>query len=272
MNSVLSEITAFIPDNVDWIEAAKLFGIFAVVSLILGFIGRATLGKRSSLNHAVSSAMGILFIYALTVVVYTFDPADMSRFLSPLPFVSFSGDTLTVFTFGGAEFPRICSQLLSMVILAFLVNLLDSLIPKGRKIIGWYLYRFLTVILAMALHFIVTWLFDAFLPGTLAAYAPMILLGILVFMLLLGVAKIVLGVVLTAVNPVIGALYAFFFSNMIGKQITKAVFTTMLLSGVVLLLEYFGLTSISIAAVALSAYIPLLIALLILWYLLGHVL
>lgn len=272
MNSVLSDITEMIPENVDWVAAAKLFAIFTAVSLVLGFVGRVALGKRSSLNHAVSSAMGILFIYAVTVVVYTFDPADMSRFLSPLPFVSFSGDTLTVFTFTNAEFPAICSQVLSMVILAFLVNLLDSLIPKGKRIITWYLYRFLTVALAMGLHFIVTWLFGAFLPGVLVTYAPMILLAVLAFMLLLGVAKIVLGVVLTAVNPVIGAIYTFFFSNMIGKQITKAVLTTALLCALVLLLEYFGLTMVSIAAVALSAYIPLVLILLVLWYLLGHVL
>lgn len=272
MNSLLSQLAAWIPQDVDWLSAAKLFGIFLAASLLLGLLFRAVLGKRSGLNHAVSSAMGILCIYAVTIVIYTFDPIGMARFLTPLPFVTISGETLRVFSFTGSSLPVICAEILSMVILAFLVNLLDSFIPKGRKMIGWYGYRFLTVILAMVLHYVAAWLAELFLPGVLVAYAPMILLGILLFMLLLGAAKVVLGVVLVAVNPVIGALYTFFFANIIGKQISKSVFTTALLCGLVFLLEYFGITLLSIAAAALVAYIPLILIFLVLWYLFGHVL
>ena len=250
----------------------KFIGIFAAGVLILGCIGRVVMGKRSSLNHAVSSAMGILFIYVLTIVIYTFDPADLSKFLSPLPFVAFQGENLYIYGFVGMTFPDICSQVLSMVILAFLVNLLDNFIPKGQRIISWYLYRFLTVVLAIALHFVISWAFNAFLPGVLVTYAPAILLGILGAMLILGVLNVILGLVLTVVNPILGAIYTFFFSNIIGKQLTKAVFSTILLCAVVALLEHFGYTVICIAGSALGAYIPLIAVLLVLWYLVGHVL
>ena len=52
----------------------------------------------------------------------------------------------------------------------------------------------------------------------------------------------------------------------IGKQITKAVLTTLILSGIVCLLNYLGCSVISIAAAALMAYIPFVLILIALWY------
>lgn len=269
---MLSNLTDYIPADLDLISTLKFIGIFAGVMLLIGLLGRAIQGKRSSLNHAVSSAMGILCIYAVTIVVYTFNPYGLSRFLAPLPFVSFDGEVLRLFAFTAAELPAICSQVLSMIILSFLVNLLDTFIPKGKNLVGWYLLRFLTVLLSMVLHFIVSWAFNAFLPGVLVTYAPTILLGILIVMLALGVLNVLLGLVLAVVNPIFGALYAFFFSNKVGKQVSKAVLTTLILCAVMYALEYFGFAAISISAAALQAYIPTILVLLILWYLIGHVL
>ena len=272
MNSFFSNLLAQIPADVDWVSSAKLFALFFGGSLILGCLIRMLLGKRSGLNHAVSSAMGILFIYAVTIVIYTFNPVGIARFLTPLPFVTITGDTLRITGFLGRSFSGICTDVLAMVILAFLVNLLDSYIPKGKKIIGWYLYRFLTVIMAMVLHYVFFWLTSSFIPEVLMTYAPMLLLGVLVLTLLLGAAKVVLGVVLVAVNPIIGAIYTFFFTNVFGKQITKALFTTAITCALVFLLEYAGMTTIAISASLLSAYIPLMLILVILWYLIGHIL
>lgn len=269
---LINEFLTVLPSDLDFLGTLKFLGIFAGIVLVVGFLGRIILGKRSSLNHAVSSAMGILCIYAVTVVIYTFNPYDLSRYLAPLPFVSFSGDRLALLSLSGIELTSVCYEVLSMVILAFLVNLLDTWIPKGKKIIGWYGYRFLTVILAMVLHYAVTWLINTYLPGTLVVYAPMILLGILGAMLILGFLNIVLSLVLTVVNPVIGALYTFFFSNIFGKQITKAVITTVILCAVVAALHYFGFSVISISVSALGSYAPMIATLLILWYMLGHVL
>ena len=100
----------------------------------------------------------------------------------------------------------------------------------------------------------------------------MILLGILIAMLLLGVLNVILGAVLTVVNPFLGAVYAFFFSNVIGKQLSKAVVTTVVLTVLAVVLEYLGYTVLYIAGPALGTYTPLLIVLLALWYLIGHIL
>lgn len=268
----LSNITSYIPADLDFLSALKFIAIFAAAVLLIGAAGRMILGKRSGLNHSVSSAMGILCIYALTIVVYTFNPWDMSKFLTPLPFVTFDNDVLYLFSFANMEITDICTQILSMIILAFLVNLLDGFLPKGEKLLTWYIWRFLTVLLAMALHYIVTWIFNTFLPGALVTYAPTILVGILFAMLVLSVLNVILGLVLTVVNPLFGAVYGFFFSNIVGKQLGKAVMTTLLLCAVVLALNHFGYALISISAAALQAYIPFIAALLVLWYVIGHIL
>lgn len=261
-----------LPTEIDFMSTVRFIGYFALGVLLLGLLARIIFGKHSGLNQSLSSAMGILCIYAVTMVIYTFNPYGLSKYLSPLPFVRFQGSTLALFSFTGTGLSSICYEILSMMILALLVNLLDGWIPKGSKILRWYLFRFLTVVLAMAVHYGVTWAINTFLPGALVTYAPMILLGILAAMLALGLLNVILSLVLTVVNPIIGALYTFFFSNIVGKQITKAVVTTIVLCAVVLCLNYLGYALISVSAAALVSYIPLIATLLLLWYIIGHAL
>ncbi len=264
--------SSYMPAEIDLVTAAQFMLYFAVASLILGVLSRVVLGKRSSLNHSLSSAMGILLIYALTIVVYTFKPWNLEALLSPLPFVTFAGDYLIVFPIADAQFPALCTEILSLVILAFLVNLLDTFMPKGEHVISWYLLRLLSVILSMVLHVIVRWAFNTYLPDVLVTYAPTILLVLLAFMMLSGILNLILGLVISVANPFLGAMYTFFFSNIVGKQLSKAVFTSTILCAVVYLLGYVGYTVICITAAALLAYIPLVIVLLILWYLIGRLL
>ena len=266
------ELADLVPANVEPLSMLKFIGIFAAAAILIGLLGRVIFGKRSSLNHALSSAMGIFFILAVSTLIYVFDPRSLAQYLSPLPYVAFSGDYLVLFSFTGSGIAAICDELLSMIILAFLVNLLDTFVPKGKNLVTWYLFRFLTVLLAMGLHYAFTWASNTYLPGVLVTYAPVILLILLVLAVLMGLLNVVLSVALTVVNPIFGALYAFFFSTLVGKQLSKAICTTFVLTAVVVALGYFGCTMLCIAGSALAAYIPLLIVLLILWYLIGHIL
>lgn len=266
------ELAELVPADVEPMSMLKFIGIFAAVSILVSLLGRVIFGKRSNLNHSLSSAMGIFFILAVSTLIYIFDPRSLAQYLSPLPYVAFSGDYLVLFSFTGNGFAAICDEVLSMIILAFLVNLLDTFIPKGKNVLTWYLFRFLTVLLAMGLHYAVTWASNTYLPGVLVTYAPVILLVLLVLAVLMGLLNVVLSLALTVVNPIFGALYAFFFSTLVGKQLTKAICTTFVLTAVVVALDYFGYTMLCIAGSALAAYIPLLIVLLILWYLIGHLL
>jgi len=272
LSGLLNDAAAYIPAEIDFVSTMQFLLLFSLISLVMGTLGRLVMGRRSSLNHAMSSAMGILFIYAATVCIYTFQPWQLMQLLSPLPFVTFFEDFIVLSPVVGTSLSLFCTQTLSLIILAFLVNLLDSFLPKGSSIVGWYLYRLITVVLAMLLHFLVHWAFNTYLPSGLVTYAPMVLLGILIGLLLLGVINAIAGVVLTMINPIFGGIYTFFFSNIIGKQITKAVFSSALICGLFAILDQFGYTVISISASAVLSYIPLGVVLLILWYLLGHVL
>lgn len=272
LGKVIRHASHYMPAELDLISTAEFMLYFAAASLILGVLGRLVLGKRSSLNHSVSAAMAILLIYALTIVIYTVKPWNLEMFLSPLPFVTFAGDYLILLPIHDTAFPALCTEILSLVILAFLINLVGTFMPKGESVLSWYIYRILAVILCMGLHFGVCWAFETYLPEVLVTYAPAILLGLLVFMLFSGIISLVLGAILTLNSPFLGAMYTFFFSNVVGKQVSKAFFTTVILCGVFFLMAWFGFIIIPITAAALLTYIPLAILLLALWYLLGHVL
>ena len=271
MENLLNELTKT-GFSVEMFLTAGVF--FAASSLLLSWLGKIIFGKNNELGHAVSSAIGILFIYIITVLLLIAGPEleKFQAFLSPLPFVNIEGEHLHLFVYAEATFDAICVQILSMVILAFLVNLLDSMLPRGDTIIGWFLLRCVTVILGMAAHWLVCQLLTAFLPDVIVNYASVILLGILVVMLSVGIFRFLVGAAIATVNPIVGALYTFFFANVIGVQLSKSVLTTALLSLLIYALNEFGILTISIAAAALMAYLPFLIILIAVWYIVNRIL
>ena len=95
---------------------------------------------------------------------------------------------------------------------------------------------------------------------------------ILALMLLTGAFKVLVGIAISTVNPLVAALYTFFFASLVGKQITKAVLTTLLLAALVLCLNSLGIVVISVISSALIAYIPFVLALTVLWYIVGRAL
>lgn len=272
LSRVIRHAYSYFPTELRFVDAAQFMLYFAVASLVLGVMGRVVLGKRSSLNHSLSSVMGIAFIYVFTVLIYTFRPWELTALLSPLPFVTFSGEYMILFPIADAQINALCQEILSLIILAFLVNLLDSLIPKGNNIILWYLLRFLTVAAAMVVHLLVTWAVYRYLPEFLVIHAPTVLLVLLAVMLFSGFLSLVLGLVIAISNPFLGAMCTFFFSTFVGKQLCKAVFSSAILCGVIYLLGYFGYTVICINPAALLTLLPIVPVLLVLWYLIGHVL
>lgn len=262
MESILQSFNNISLDNIQLIKTA---GLLLLGTLLLSLFGRFIFGKKSALNNAVSSAIGILFIYALSVVLRSLG-SEFADLIPPLPFVTISGDTLVLFSFAGTDYTVICGEVLSMIILSFLVNIVDGWLPKGKNIFSWIFFRVLTVLIASVLHLVSTGLLATYLPEGIVTYAPPILLGLLILMLLTGALKIVVGALLTTVNPLIAALYTFFFANIVGKQVTKAVLTTAILSGLVMLLQHLGLGVLSIASAALVAYLPFMLLLVLLWF------
>lgn len=269
MEKFINLLESFIPSQIPIDAYLKSFLFIFLGFVIIGVIGRLAFGKKSVLSHATSSAISILFIYIITVMIHSLG-VDLSFLVSPLPFVSISGDYMSVFVFKGVHYTVLCDQILGMVILAFLANLADSWLPTGKKLYSWFFFRCISVLLAMVLHLIANAIIHAFLPEGLLTWAPVVLLGLLLLLMAVGALKYIIGTVLSmTVGPLIGILYTFFFSNIVGKQLTRAVLTAGILSGLVWLLNYLGVNSVFIAASALVAYIPFLVLLLIVWFIIG---
>lgn len=271
MEKIYDLIKSITPDNFNVTQYLQFMLVMVVGVLLVSVLGRFIFGKRSTLNHAVSSAIAILCIYVVNVVVYS-TGAKLEIILSPLPFVSIQGDYLILFNILNASFNDVCIHILNMVILAFLMNLLDSWLPKGEKLISWYFFRFLSVVLAICLQYVVNLLLAVVVPAGFAEIAPTILLILLIAALALGALKLLVGGVLTVLDPILGVLYTFFFANIVGKQLSKAILTTLLLTALVCLLNYLEIGAVYIATAALAAYLPLLIIVLVLWYVVGHLL
>ncbi len=270
MEAIITYLQGILPEGFQ-VESFLKMALFLIAGLVIfGLLGRFVFGKGSVLSRSVSSAIAILFIYVITIVIHSLG-VDLQFLLSPLPFVKIDGDYLRFLIYDKGQYPLICNQLLTMIILAFVANLADSWLPTGKNIFTWFFFRCLSVIIAMVLHLIANAILAAFLPEGLLTWAPVVLLGLLVVMLLVGALKLLVGLVLSTVNPVIGALYTFFFANIIGKQISKAVLTTAILAGIVALMHYLGIAAVYIASSALVVYIPLLIILLLLWWLIGKI-
>ena len=272
LRDIIRHASTYLPTEVSFAMVAQFFLYFMAASLILSGIGRVVLGKRSSLNHSLSSVMAVLFLYAVTVVIYTFKPWSLDLLLSPLPFATFSDHYLIILPITDLQFPALCTEILSLLILTFLINSVDGLLPQGDNLLSWLLMRIVTILACFGLHLLVSWAFRTYLPDALTEYAPMVLLVVLGILLLSGVISLVLGLIIAISSPFLGAMYSFFFSSIVGKQVTKAVFTTGILAGLLFLMDHFQLVVIMITPGALLTYIPLALALLVLWYLIGHLL
>ena len=265
-----SIVNYFAEMNLDIGAFLKAAGMLIGAFLLLAALGRFVFGKKSVLCRAVSSAIGIFFVYALTIVLCNAG-AEFQKFIAPLPLVTIENAQMVLFSFQ-QDYTIVCSEILGMIILAFLMNLADGWLPIGKNIFAWVFFRCLGVVLALFLHLVVTGLLTSLLPEGLVTYAPTVLLAILILMILTGSLRFLVGLLLTGVNPLIAALYTFFFANAIGKEITKAILTTAILSGLVLILQEMGIVAISVASAALAAYIPLILLLLVLWYGVGRLL
>lgn len=262
MNTILDSIKA---TGFDISTFITICVVLLLGTLITGLFGRFIFGKRSTLNKAVSSAIGIIFIYAITVLILQY-AAEYASLISPLPYVTITENQISLFQFQDANYSLICSEVLRMVILAFLVNLIDGWMPKGKNIFSWLIFRCLTVVIAFILHYIIWLLIAMYIPASIMQYAPAILLIIMALFLLTGALKVPIGALLVTINPIIGGLYTFFFANVIGKEITKAVFTAALLTALFFALNKMGIIFITISSSVLMAYVPFIPVLFIVWY------
>lgn len=251
------------------------YGIFLAVLvfgiLFLSSLFRFLFGKKAQLNRAISSSMEILCLYIINIVIYSLG-FHLDIFLAPLPFVSLQGDYIYLYPIFTATFTNTCGLILKILIISLLVNMINDLIPQGEHPLSWYFFRLFTVAIAVGINYAADWVLQMYLPQGLTQYAPTILVVSLVALILLGSLKLLTGIALAFLDPIVAALYTFFFSNYLGRQLARALVSTALLTAIVVILNYMGMTQFLIDISSLTGYLPMLSILLALWYLVGHIL
>lgn len=278
INSFLSDFVNMSPAelmekfgaSLDILSVAKLFIGFMVIALGISLISRLFFGRSSALSRSIAASVSILLVYVITVVIYILRPWSLEKLLSPLPYVSFCAQALVVHPFEGIGFSSFASEFLAMIELSFLVVVSSSLIKSNTNTIRWFISHFVGIIIAMLLHLVTNWAIKTYLPALFTQYAGTALFIILAIGLLGGITKLILSVFFATIHPLLGFLYAFFFSNRIGKCISMSVLSAFIVTVVFSIIEYLGFAVIFISPRDLISYIPLGIGLVILWYLIGH--
>lgn len=262
----MEQIVSYFADlGINFWDFIRFSGLILVGALLISLFCRFVFQKQTILGQAISSSIAIIFIYVLTILIMT-TITQLRSFVTPLPFAFISQEAITFFSFHNADFPAIASQLLSMIILSLLINFVDHWLPRGKNLLNWLFYRILTIVVGFFAHYFITLVFNRYCPSFIVTYAPVALFILLILMLLTGALRIIVGLILTTVNPIIAALYTFFFATIVGKQITKSVLTTAILSGIVLLMEHWDIVSLSLLTGTLVAYVPFMLILILVWY------
>lgn len=264
IQSILETTNALIPATLE--KSIILSALLIVFVLGLGLVFRLFFGRNCAVNRGISGFLEVLFIYAATVTVYTLKPWNLTQYLAPLPFAIFRGDILIVSYSACSTIPLLCSQLLSLIILCFIVHLLNFILPRGRSFVPWLLMRAVCVILAVGVDLAANWALNAFLPAVIAESAPVALITVLAVTLLVSLFNPLLCILFTAANPIVGLLYTFFFSNTIGKNLTRAVLSAGMVFALFYGMDYFECIVIDITPGALLRDSPFALALLGVWY------
>jgi len=233
--------------------------------LVLSLIFRWIREKAHDLCQCFSAIHCILLIYVLALLAASFLPGRFNGLLTSLPFISWQEHSAVLFSFSGSVPAEISAQVLSMLILTLNANISCGLIPPGERLLSRLLLRILTLGLTLGIHCATMWILDICLPGVLTSRAPMILLVILAVFLLIGVLRFLLGLVLTIANPIFGAIYAFFFSNKVGKQLSRSVLSTFVLTGLTCCLQHLGISRFNLSDSLLPVLMPVSVVLAVLW-------
>lgn len=277
MEDIKLDISLTLPNDVTFLNTMYFVLIFSLAVFLICALARLLLGKDSSLKHLLTSALGMIMLYAMAVVIYIFSPRDFTYYLNQLPIGTFmtnpGGEQVFVFnTIRNLELPELCSQMLRIYVLAVMINLLGSINYDKLKLLGWVLFRLFMLGLAIVLNVAVFKVVDMFLPFLLDSYAPLILLSFLLISFALGFLKFLIALVLTAVNPVFGGFYAFFFKNKFGKCLSRAIGSTLVICLLLVVFESLGYTTLPIGPEALSGYVPFTVCMFLLWIIVGRVL
>lgn len=262
---LLDRLTAFVTDP-QFIGNMKTALMICAACFLLGIVLRLIFGKRGTAVRSVTVALGILITYILSHILNVSN-WELTQYLSPLPFVRFDSGVISIFSLNSVDRNALCYELINLIMLAFLFGLMDDLLPAGKNVIVWVLLRCVCIAGAYLAYTIINMIFTRILPGFILTYAPVLLLVLFAVFLAVTVLKWLIGLILgISGGPVLGAVYTFFISHIVGKQLTKSALTTGILYLLVYLANRFQITSFAIGTGADAIVALTLIMLSAVWY------
>ena len=267
LTSILPSVEA-LASGMDWLGIIQAVALLALAIFLIGGVFRLLFGKGSSLNCAVSASLSIMLVYLAAILIYLFLP-DLRDSLEPLPFVRI--DLQRVFLIDWMQLSEevFYPSVLKLAILALTVNLLEEFMPEGEKFLSWYLWRTVTVLTSLTAYILICGFVESLVPQLFSDWAKYVIWGFWAVILLTGLLKVLLGLILTVMNPIIGGLYALFFTNTLGRQFSKSILTTVLVMTVFQLMYRGGLMQFAFSQFSLAAYGPSCVIILIVLYLFG---
>lgn len=248
-----------------------LFFVLALfLFLLVSSLCRFLFGKKAQLGKAITAAMEILALYLICAAIDRFG-LRWELFSSPLPFLAAEDGSLGLLNVCSLPFSDLCAHVLRLLLIALAVNLLGSVLPEGKKLPVWLVFRCLTVVCAIGATIALDAALSQWTQG-IWEYAPALLMGVLVLLILLGSLKLPVGAALFVANPVIGALYTFFFANFFGRALARALLSAALVTTVLCLPAQLGLSFAAVASVGWILWIPGVAALVLAWYAVDRIL
>ena len=267
-------ILSLFPEGFDPFDMFHSLFYLVGLALILAALIRLIHKKTSQYNHALSSAMALMFMYLLMLMLHHVFPQLVDPVLDKLPLIDVNFDTGTVrlFQFSMDRFSEGCQELVYVLMLSFCLIGLDDIIPDSKNVGSWMLLQFIIACVALAIYCFLMNSINTFFPEIFTSVAPMILVSILLFMVFLGLLKVILTMVLVAVNPLLLAISAFFSSNKLGMALGKSVMCSVVLVVMTIVLRYKEITVVSLNDLTLLVCALPMIVLAVLWVVIGHVL
>ena len=246
--------------------------------------------KGPNLKNGIIAALSILIMYLAYAVIYRFKPLGLESYLVlPLPFLEFYEDKLFIIVYefnenGRLCFRELCSQITSMLLLAFLVNQIYAFKPGNLKTPGWLVFRFFSTLIAIGVYYGVHKVLEkclSFVPKNtnweiLVSFAPIAVLGALLVTFALGSARNSMRNFFKTVNPTFEGLNGFFNTNKFGVQVTRAIWSTVTLTTFAIFLQKTCVENSIPLTISLTAASPLTLlsiaALFLLWIIVGFML
>lgn len=201
-----------------------------IAVFILAGLARLALGEVSNVIPAAGSCVQLVLVGLIATALYAAFPS-LGQMLSQMPFLNLFANGFRLISPAQLEYNALFPALMRLFLLAFVINFWEELLPKSKKFVSWLLMRLFSAVGSLCCYFLLCGALQRYFPQIFNQWAMAIVLSILGCFCLLGICKGLLTLAAVVVHPLLGLLFSFFFSHVIGRALTRAVITCALFLG-----------------------------------------